>query len=145
MAVRRIALVAGAATVGLLALGGTAIASSFDDDVRVPTPGPVSVSQPAAAASADRPGQLVDTAPADTISAERAGEIALAAVGGGTIGHVERDGDDDRREWEVEIHLDGFEHDLDVDAVTGEVRDHDVDDDDRDDDRDDNDDDRWDD
>jgi uncharacterized membrane protein YkoI len=64
------------------------------------------------------------------ITAERAVEIGLDTVGGGELVQIEIDHDDSTGEWELEIVLDGRQHDLDIDATTGEVTEHDQDDDD---------------
>ncbi|MEJ8280527.1 PepSY domain-containing protein [Pseudonocardia spirodelae] len=73
----------------------------------------------------------------DRAAAER---IALDAVGGGRVTGAEfdrhdddRDDDrsddrsDDRDHWEIEIRDGAVEHDVDVDAATGQVLDHDTD------------------
>ncbi|MEU6020591.1 PepSY domain-containing protein [Micromonospora sp. NPDC047134] len=80
----------------------------------------------------------------DAVSAERAGEIALAKVGGGQITEVDRDQEDNRPVWEVEIVNGDIEHEIEIDRETGEVlkaEQEPVDDDDDDDDDDDRDDD----
>ncbi|WP_422115198.1 PepSY domain-containing protein [Brachybacterium sp. UNK5269] len=64
------------------------------------------------------------------VPAEEAVELAVQTVGGGRPISVEIDHDDDAWEWEIEVALDGREHDLDIDATTGEVTQHDQDDDD---------------
>lgn len=66
------------------------------------------------------------------ISAERAVEIATETVGGGDLVQVEIDYDDRAGawEWEIELVMDGSQHELDIDATTGEVTEHDVDEDD---------------
>ncbi|WP_345653800.1 PepSY domain-containing protein, partial [Pseudonocardia tropica] len=75
----------------------------------------------------------------DGAAAERAG---LAAAGGGRVTASEfesddrddrdDDGSDDRDHWEVEVRNGTTEHDIDIDAATGAVLDHDVDHHDRD-------------
>ena len=78
----------------------------------------------------------------------RGGRDAVERAGGGQVVTVEFDRADDDRDddsrsdgrdhWEVEVRTADAEHDVDVDAATGEVLDHDVDRNDRtDDDRDD--------
>lgn len=64
------------------------------------------------------------------IPAEEAVELAVQTVGGGQPISVGIDHDDAAWEWEIEVALDGREHDLDIDATTGEVTQHDQDDDD---------------
>ncbi|BCJ58294.1 PepSY domain-containing protein [Micromonospora endophytica] len=92
------------------------------------------------------PTDAATAAPAgdDAVSGERAGEIALAHVGGGRITETDRDRENGRPVWEIEIVSGDTEHDIDVDRETGAVLkaeqepvDHDDDDDDDDDDRDD--------
>lgn len=63
------------------------------------------------------------------ITAEKAVEIGLGAAGGGELVQIEID-HDDVWEWELEI-VDGRrQHDLDIDATSGEVTEHDQGDDD---------------
>ena len=59
------------------------------------------------------------------VTAEDAWDIALEATGGGEVRSIEIDDHDGSWEWEIEIQLDGEEHELDIDATTGEVTDHD--------------------
>lgn len=63
------------------------------------------------------------------ITAEQAIDIATETVGGGDLVQIEIDHDDRTWEWELEIVLDGTQHELDIDATTGEVTQHDTDDD----------------
>jgi uncharacterized membrane protein YkoI len=65
----------------------------------------------------------------ETISKERSLEIAVehAGITADQITHIddhELDADDGRQIWEIEFHADGYEHEFDVDARTGEVIDH---------------------
>ncbi|MFY1598421.1 PepSY domain-containing protein [Micromonospora sp. WMMD737] len=79
----------------------------------------------------------------DAVSEQRAGEIALARAGGGKIVEVEREDEDGRAVWSVEIVAGQTEHEIDVDRGDGSVvkaEQEPVDDDDDDDDRDDDDD-----
>ncbi|GIJ06904.1 PepSY domain-containing protein [Micromonospora andamanensis] len=80
----------------------------------------------------------------DAVSRERAGEIALAHAGGGQITETDRDREDGRDVWEIEIVNGGTEHEIDVDRQSGEIvkaeQEPADDDDDRDDDDDDDDD-----
>ncbi len=57
----------------------------------------------------------------DAVSSERAGEIALAHVGGGQITEIERDRENSRPVWEVEIVRGETEHEIDIDRETGQV------------------------
>lgn len=68
------------------------------------------------------------------IPLEEALAIAEEAAGGtGELEQISLDHDDDRWEWELELVVDGTTHELDIDATTGEVTDHERDDDDDDD------------
>lgn len=158
--------VAAVAATGLLLVGGgTALAfgagGAPDELAVVPTSAaiartadPLPPELPRTDASAPTTAAPAPPAPAvDRAAAERA---ALAAAGGGRVTKVEFDsddrddhdddrdaGDDDRDHWEVEVLNGTIEHDIDIDAATGQVLDHDRDDqaddhaDDRDDHRDD--------
>lgn len=64
------------------------------------------------------------------ITAEQAIEIGTETVGGGDLVQIEIDHDDADWEWELEIILDGTQHELDIDATTGEVTEHEQDSDD---------------
>lgn len=64
------------------------------------------------------------------VPAEEAVEIGVEAAGGGDLVQIQIDHDDDRWEWELEIVADGTQHELDIDATTGEVTQHDRDEDD---------------
>ena len=63
------------------------------------------------------------------ITAEKAIEIGLDAVGGGELVQIEIDHDDVAWEWELEIVQDGRQHELDIDATSGEVTEHEQEDD----------------
>jgi len=58
------------------------------------------------------------------ITAEKAIEIGLDTVGGGELVQIEIDHDDVAWEWELEIVQDGRQHELDIDATSGEVTEH---------------------
>ena len=131
--------VAAVAATGLLLVGGGA-ALALDSGTPEVGVAPASVSTDAQPAAPGAPQPAVDRATAERIALERAG--------GGRVGEVEfdradddrddaddRDDRDDRDHWEVEVRNGAVEHDVDVDAATGEVLDHDIDRDDRDDDR----------
>lgn len=76
------------------------------------------------------PAAAADSADAsEAISKERSLEIAVdhAGITADQITHIddhELDTDDGRQIWEIEFHADGYEHEFDVDARTGEVIDH---------------------
>src|SRR5699024_2251567 len=59
------------------------------------------------------------------VTAEDAWDIALEATGGGEVRSIEIDDHDGSWEWEIEMQLDGEEHELGLDVTTGEVSDHD--------------------
>lgn len=64
------------------------------------------------------------------VPVEDAVAIALETAGGGETVSVSIDHDDDRDwVWEIEVALDGREHEIDIDAATGEVLQHEEDDD----------------
>ncbi|BCJ64437.1 PepSY domain-containing protein [Polymorphospora rubra] len=83
--------------------------------------------------AAAQTGDAGTGAATDAVSAERAKEIALAEVGGGTVEEVERDRENGRPVWEVEIDQGTIEYEVDVDRQTGEVVKVERDDDDDDD------------
>jgi len=60
------------------------------------------------------------------MSADEARAIAIAAVGGGTVIEYELDFEDGRWVFEIEIIFDGYEYDIEVDAITGEISDYSV-------------------
>ena len=64
------------------------------------------------------------------ITAERAVEIGTETVGGGELVQIGIDHDDRTWEWELEIVAGGTQHELDIDATTGEVTEHETDRDD---------------
>lgn len=161
-----LASIGGAAV--LATIGATLGVAAADD--RSPRTVPVSAGTPSTAAGPDgtrtsgapddgaTSGAPDDSATTDTTSGpgagvdqRRAGEIALAEVGGGRIVEIEAEWEHGRSVWDVEIRLDGVEHEVDVDRETGAVvryerddddDDHGRDDDSRVDDRDDDSDDR---
>lgn len=64
------------------------------------------------------------------VPAEEAVAIALETAGGGEAVSVSIDHEDDRGwVWEIEVALDGREHEIDIDAATGEVLQHEEDED----------------
>ncbi|MER7416566.1 PepSY domain-containing protein [Micromonospora peucetia] len=111
------------------------------------TPGGTGSSAPATSGAPTTGTPSGSGAPAtggDAVSEQRAGEIALARAGGGKIVEVEREEEDGRAVWSVEIVAGQTEHEIDVDRGDGTVvkaEQEPVDDDDDDDDRDDDDDD----
>ncbi|MEV4464949.1 PepSY domain-containing protein [Micromonospora echinofusca] len=113
------------------------------------TSGAPTTGTPAAPASPSGSGTPSgSSAPAtggDAVSEQRAREIALARAGGGEVVEVEREDEDGRAVWSVEIVAGQTEHEVDVDRGDGSVvkaEQEPVDDDDDDDSDDDDDDDR---
>ncbi|MGM0723090.1 MAG: PepSY domain-containing protein [Actinomycetota bacterium] len=154
--------VAAVAATGLLLVGGgTALAlgaGGAPDELTV-VPTGAAIARTADLLPPELPRTAAATAPADpapapapAVDRAAAERAALAAAGGGRVTEVEfdrADSDDDRDDdrsdgrdhWEVEVVNGTTEHDLDIDATTGQVLDHDVDRHDGDDDRHDRDDD----
>ncbi|MER5453851.1 PepSY domain-containing protein [Micromonospora sp. NPDC002389] len=117
-----------------------------DPGTVAPPTDPGSVAPPTDPTTATPPAGTGSPDATDKISRERAGEIALAHAGGGRITEIDRDRENKRPVWEVEIVKGDVEHEIDVDRETGQVlkaeqERYDGDDDDRDDDDDDDDDD----
>ncbi|GAA0442770.1 hypothetical protein Aca07nite_63730 [Actinoplanes capillaceus] len=116
----------------VLGFGGAALAEG-PDDAR-----PRAVASPSATASdsldpSDSPspsGTVGSAVPAGTgVTAGEARAIALRAVPGGVIESVERETEHGRIVWEIDVIAGGVEHDIDVDAGTGEITRHRTDDD----------------
>lgn len=131
------ALAAGLFLVG----GGTALALAPGDAAIAP----VALSSVTGAPPAGAAAPAVDRAAAERIALERAGggqvtEVEFDRADDDRDDADDRDDRDDRDHWEIEVSNGGTEHDIDVDAATGEILDHDVDGDDSTDDRDDRDD-----
>ncbi|AGS34339.1 hypothetical protein B841_04280 [Corynebacterium maris DSM 45190] len=87
------------------------------------TPDAVTVQAAAPAAAAESADA------SETISKERSLEIAHehAGITADQVTHLddhELDSDDGRQIWEIEFHADGYEHEFDIDARTGEVLDY---------------------
>ncbi|WP_431920085.1 PepSY domain-containing protein [Micromonospora wenchangensis] len=124
-------LLAAAGGAAVLAVTGTAIGVSAAGRV----PGPTATAttapvDPTVAPTAGTPGGDPtagtpggSTAPAtdDAVSQQRAGEIALAKVGGGRITEVEREREEGRPVWSVEIINGDTEHEIDVDRENGNI------------------------
>ncbi|MCL2037343.1 MAG: PepSY domain-containing protein [Oscillospiraceae bacterium] len=55
------------------------------------------------------------------ISQEQAEQIALERAGGGNITDIELDTKKGVLVWEIEVFHNGFEHEMDIDAATGEI------------------------
>ncbi|MEV0898247.1 PepSY domain-containing protein [Actinoplanes sp. NPDC049802] len=124
------AAVFAAGSLVVLGFGGAALAGGAEG-VR---PGALvspstTVSEPAGPSGAPSPAGS-STAPAGgDVTADEARAIALRAVPGGTVESVEQETEHGRLVWEVDVLAGGVEHDLDVDATTGEVTRHETDDD----------------
>ncbi|MEW2477087.1 PepSY domain-containing protein [Micromonospora gifhornensis] len=114
-----------------------------DDDASSAAPAtpsdPTVTGTPVAPQSPATPTEGATSGSQDAVSAERAGELALAKAGGGRITEIDRDREDGRPVWEVEIVNGDVEHEIEIDRETGAVlkaeqEPVDDDDDDRDDD-----------
>ncbi|GGN97572.1 hypothetical protein GCM10010112_90030 [Actinoplanes lobatus] len=116
----------------VLGFGGAALAEGSDDGR------PRAVASPSATASesvdpSESPspsGTVNSTVPAGVgVTAGEARAIALRAVPGGVIESVERETEHGRIVWDIDVVVGGVEHDIDVDAATGEITRHRTDDD----------------
>lgn len=126
----RLAVVAGAATVALVALGGTALALSSG----AAAPAQSAPAAVVAATTSTSTTTATRAAPAPQpsgaeIGADEATAIALERVGGGRVDEIEREFEHGRNEWKVEVIHSGAEHDVRVDALTGAITRYEVDDD----------------
>ena len=132
-----------------LGVAGTALAAGNDGTsgsmVTVAAPGPspsddrARGAQPSSSPSASSPSSAAPVG--GGVDEAKAREIAVRAAGGGRVQDVERENEHGRDVWDVEVDVNGVEHEFDIDAASGEIVRHDTDDD-RDDDSDDRDDDR---
>ncbi len=104
-------------------------AASDDGDAASDNGGATDSAQqdPAAAALPEDADLATEELP---ITAERAIEIATETVGGGDLVQIGIDHDDRIWEWELELVADGTQHELDIDATSGEVTEHEQDSDD---------------
>lgn len=108
----------------VLGFGGAALAEG-SDDVRPRAVASPSVTASEAVDPSDLPsssGSVSSTVPGFTAGEARA--IALRAVPGGVIESVERDTEHGRIVWEIDVIAGGVEHDIEVDAATGEITRH---------------------
>lgn len=151
-------LLVGAIAVGALAVtAGTAVALSSQPDPTNTSSQPTTTSStsfttssstgsstssstPESSTGTSSPSSTVPVDP--VISRDDAIRIAQERVGGGDVTEVENEMEHGRPEWKIELSVNGIEHDVRVDAQTGDITrvDSDDDRDDRDD-RDDHDDD----
>lgn len=125
----RLAVIAGAATVTLVALGGTALALSSG----APAPAPGAPAAVVAATTTSTTTAPLEAAPTPQqsgaeLSADEAAAIALERVGGGRVDEIEREFEHGRNEWKVEVVHAGAEHDVRVDALTGAITRYELDD-----------------
>jgi hypothetical protein len=138
--IRRASAIA-AGAVAVLAIGGTAALAagaddpapsrSSDDGFSVPM-APDGDPLPAAttddsAPSSSAPSSSVPPATAPparselSISIDRARSIAVRVAGGGQVIKVEDEFEHGRAVWDVDVLVNGVEHDIDVDRATGTV------------------------
>jgi uncharacterized membrane protein YkoI len=126
------ALAAGA--VAALAIGGTALAAGGDpadpavdmssDGNVISAPAP-SAATPDSAVPSSAPSSSASSA--GTISLDAAKAIAVKAAGGGSVESAEQETEHGRAVWDVDVLVNGVEHDIDVDRATGEVLGHETD------------------
>lgn len=62
-----------------------------------------------------------DNTSSSTISASKAESIALDSVGGGSVTQCELDTDDGVKVYEVSVTYNGYEYDIDIDAISGKI------------------------
>ena len=104
--------------------GGTA-SPSDDSSPRASASAPRGAASPGGSASPSTGG----AAPAGSgIDEATARAIAVRAAGGGHVQDVERETEHGRAVWDVDVIAGGVEHDIDVDAATGQVTRHETDD-----------------
>ena len=125
-----------------LGVAGTALAAGNDGTpgsvVAVAAPGPspsddrTRSAEPSSSPSASSPSSAAPVG--GGVDEAKAREIALRAAGGGQVEDVERESEHGREVWDVEVDVNGVEHEFDIDVASGEIVRHDTDDD-RDDDR----------
>ncbi|TCB90969.1 hypothetical protein E0H26_26105 [Micromonospora zingiberis] len=97
-------------------------ATPDDSSGTVATTDPTATGTPAAPGSPTAStGSATPGSGQDAVSAERAGELALAQAGGGRITEIDRDRENGRPVWEVEIVKGDTEHEIDIDRETGAV------------------------
>ncbi len=139
----RLVTITALATIGLLAIGSGGLATGSGSTTDVPPgtatvrtvddPGrPSTTTTPARPPTTSRPpttpgGGGVPPAPIDI---DEAAAIALDRAGGGRVTDIEWDRGYRRDVWEVEIVNARTEHDLDIDAESGEILSHKIDRDD---------------
>ncbi|MEU4689488.1 PepSY domain-containing protein [Actinoplanes sp. NPDC023714] len=137
---KKSAVVLAAGTLAALGITGTALAM---DTPSPSAPGPSTSVTVGPSSAAPSSAGSASTGSTTEITEARAREIALGAVPGGVVeDDVERETENGRQIWDVEVQAGATEHDLDIDATTGEILRNDAEqDDDNDDDADDQDDD----
>ena len=138
--IRRASAIA-AGAVAALAIGGTAaLAAGADDPAPSRSPGgglsvpmapdgdplPTATagddSTPVPAPSRSSPFASVPPARSElSISVARATSIAVRVAGGGQVIEVEGEVEHGRAVWDVDVLVDGVQHDIDVDRATGAV------------------------
>lgn len=143
-------LLVGAIAVGAFAVtAGTAVALSNQDDPTNTSSATTTSSSPFSTESSTTGSSTPSTESSPTstgtnsppstvpvdpvISRDEAIRIAQERVGGGDVTEVETELEHGRPEWKIELHVNGVEHDVRVDAQTGDITRVDSDDDDHDD------------
>jgi uncharacterized membrane protein YkoI len=107
-----VALVAGLTLAG----GGAAATALVSDEGGTTTPRPTINAAPYLTGSTEPP-----TGAGTPIAADEAGRIAVQHVGGGTVEKVEREDEDARHEWKVEVRNGVRTSEVHVDATTRAV------------------------
>ena len=145
MRIPRLAAI-GAAAAAVLVASGTALAFTTAADRPGPPAGivtaadsttfptaalsPPNAPQPPAPPAPSAPSAPVAPAPSAgdlSLSPDEAAGIALAHVGSGQVMQIEREVENGRQEWKVEINAGGSQHDVRVDDQSGAITRSDVD------------------
>jgi hypothetical protein len=103
--------------VPMLPNGDPAVTASADDSASVPASAGPAFTPPAARAVPQAGSPL-------SISIDRAKTIAVRAAGGGRVVQVEGEFEHGLAVWDVDVLVNGVEHDIDVDRATGSVTRH---------------------
>ncbi|MEV7627409.1 PepSY domain-containing protein [Actinoplanes sp. NPDC089786] len=102
--------------------GASPSPSSSTDDSPNPSSS-ASSSSASSSPSSSSPSSRSATSAAG-IGIDRARAIAIRAAGGGRVESVERETEHGRAVWDVDVIVNGVEHDIDVDRSTGAVTRH---------------------
>ncbi|GAA2091581.1 PepSY domain-containing protein [Actinomadura alba] len=111
------------------------VESGAPTDDSFPTASPSTTPSPSSPSAPESPSASPMPSAPTAIDRAEAVRIALRTVPGGRIESVERETEHGRAVWDIDVIAGAAEHDLDIDARTGEVLRHRKDDDKGDDDR----------